>query len=392
MKVALIFLISTFALTSCGVKKTAAPELGDLSYSAYSSCYGGANQRNSPPRSGVVDSGYFGKLVDRSDLNQLLVCNIPETAQHAANEHLTLYVVNQNNNSCNTFSFLKVPSSHVYSYWKDATGASGANSLLGLYKEDCGDSCQPDTVINPLVLLNACTDRWTMVHEMTHHNFNVQRKRFRPLDSDEIVIANLLNELNVMQQIVGEYNNSPSEYGGMQLVHALDRVRDLLVRFTYQTAFEEVSIESMLMREYAYGNLQNVPSSALRNSISYIRFSTAAGVDRLAPIKSAAEDLGQSARANGWSRVARNAAVLKAKLETFEDDASCYEGEATAVYQQARVAGVFPGDIEWDLARNSQSQVDIASHVDSHSDPKFKTVESKLRQVLTTISLRVRAQ
>ncbi len=49
-----------------------------------------------------------------------------------------------------------------------------------------------------------------MVHEMTHHNFNVQRKKIRPLDSDEAVIADLLNQLNVMKEIVDEYNTSPS--------------------------------------------------------------------------------------------------------------------------------------------------------------------------------------
>ena len=389
---ALILLLLTFTLTSCGVKKTGTPELGDLSYSANSTCQSGAEERRSPAGGGVVNSGYFGKLIDRSDFNSILPTDIQQTASHASNERLSLYVVNQG--SCSDFSFLPYAPTHLYEYWKEAAGGSGVSSLLGLYKEDCGGNCKPNQVINPLVLLNACTDRWTMVHEIAHHNFNVQRKRFKPFDSDEAIIAVLMNELSVLQNIVDGYNQAPDEYQGMQLAHSLDRVRDLLTRFTYQTSFEEVSIESMLMREFAYSRLQKVPPTAVKNAISYVRYSTAAGIDRLAPIRAAAEDLARSAREYGWERVVRNAVVVKAKIDNFEDDSTCYQNEATDLYRKATIAAqpvdpveeVETGDvIEWSArAKNVESA--IAAHVDSHADPRAAELTNRIQNVLSTLN------
>jgi hypothetical protein len=370
----------SMALSSCGVKKTAAPELGDLSYSAYSSCYASINQRQTPPSSGVVDSGYFGKLIDRRDFEEILVSDISTTASHASRENLALYVVSQTlNPSCSTFSFLSFPPSNIYKYWEEATGDLGANSLLGLYKEDCGDRCQPNQVINPVVLLNACTDRWTMVHEIAHHNFNVQRKRFKPFDSDEAVIALLMHELSFLNDTVNDYNSSPSDYKGMQLVHALDRVRDLLIRFTYQTSFEEVSIESMLMREFAISRLLNVPANAARNALSYVRYSTAAGIDRLSQIKSAAKDLKRAADQQGWSRVSRNADTLTAKINSFEDDSICYQNEAIAIYEQAALAGVFPREalLSANVSRHLEQQVHVHSEARS-----IKGLEKDLKKIL----------
>lgn len=387
----LIFFLASVSLTSCGVKKTGAPELGDLSYSTYSSCQQNASQRQSPVAGGVVDSGYFGKLIDRSSVNAILDADVMQTAARASYDQLSMYVVNQG--SCSTFSFLPLPPSNVFEYWREASGGSGVGSLLGLYKEDCQENCKPDQVINPLVMLNACTDRWTMVHEILHHNFNVQRKRYKPFDSDEAIIAVLLYELNQMDQIVTAYNQSPSEYQGMQLVHSLDKVRDLLIRFTYQTSFEEVSIESLLLREFANYRLRQVPTRAVKNAINYVRYSTASGIDRLAPIRKAAEDLGRSARQNGWQRVASNAQIVKSKIDTFEDDSTCYQNEAVNLYREASGAAVWPGGIEWGLSVNderfsenvSENFKEVINHVDSHVDPRAADLTKRIHSILGTI-------
>ena len=385
----LTLLLATAVLASCGAKTTATTELGDLSYSTYSTCQTSADERQSPAGGGVVNSGYFGKLIDRSDLNSILPTNIQQTAAHASNERLAVFVVAQG--QCSTFSFLPYAPTHLYEYWKEAAGATGVSSLLGLYKEDCGGGCNPNEVINPIVMLNACTDRWTMVHEFVHHNFNVQRKKYKPFDSDEAIIAVLMNELNVLQATVDGYNRAPDEYQGMRLAHSLDRVRDLLTRFTYQTSFEEVSIESMLMREFGYNRLRNVPSSAIRNAISYVRFSTSAGVDRLAPIRTAAEDLALSARENGWDRVASNALVVKSKIDNFEDDSMCYQNEAVELYRRATIAAqpvepqIPEGEVtEWSH-RFKENDLAVAAHVDSHTDPRATQLSERLENLLSTL-------
>lgn len=394
MTKALILLFTQATLiTSCGVKKTAMPDVPDLNYSAYSSCYAGLNDRSTPRASGVVDSGYFGKLIDRRDLNELLGDDIRSSASHATRESLSLYVVNSSaDGGCSSFSFLPIPSTHLYDYWRQAAGGAGVGSLLGLYKEDCGDGCRADRVINPLVMLNACTDRWTMVHEMTHHNFNVQRKRYRPLDADENVIVSLQNEMNILNEVTSAFNTAPTDYLGMQVVHSLDNVRDLMIRFVYQTSFEEVTIESMLMREFANGSLMNVPADSVNNAISYIRYSIADGINRVSPIKSATESLESVARQNGWDRVLMNARILKAKLNTFEDDSMCYQDEAVSLYQQATVAGTFPGD-DGDWGDATWSRIDqnkknnfIKSQVEAHSrNPKMEPLEEQLKEIASSL-------
>ncbi len=91
----------------------------------------------------MSDSGYFGKLIDRGELENILVSDIPGTAAHASSERLALYVVNQGMDSCTCIFISRVPPSHIYNYWKEASGTEGLNSLLGLYKEDCGQNAKP---------------------------------------------------------------------------------------------------------------------------------------------------------------------------------------------------------------------------------------------------------
>jgi hypothetical protein len=129
-------------------------------------------------------------------------------------------------------------------------------------------------VTEPTIMIVPDTVRWTVVHEMTHHLFQMYRQRQSGYQD--------INELDSRMQSVGSRFKSEYESCGSYSLGDCDKNRvasdyvaiakildELMIRYT----LEEITIESNMSKAYHAGFFGSMPDES-RNSIDYIAMSS----------------------------------------------------------------------------------------------------------------------
>lgn len=148
--------------------------------------------------------------------------------------------------------------------------------LAGLYFENCVRllSCDDHQVIAPTILIDEARDRWTLVHEMMHYNFDVERKRDMDLIGDVTLEA---QGAAIKATTISEYQTY-SANRDRETLESLAQHASWLTRVFYQetllrSSLEEIAVEGTLLDEYIAGRLKNVADESARSSLWYMAYS-----------------------------------------------------------------------------------------------------------------------
>jgi hypothetical protein len=241
-------------------------------------------------RDDVIASDFFAKKYDRADLEAVGKASIRETIAYGQGLGLTLHRVPRKSdkvpksagNKCPLYQLLTVAGGDLQKIWnQEAGGDLGGGSLAGLYFENCrGRNCKGHAPVNPTILIDEWQDRWTLVHEMMHHNFNKERKRDTALASIDDLRRALDASLKRFDKLNKDYQAMPNRADLIEAAKELDKAVHLVTEVLVRSVFEELAVEGVLINTWADGRLTYVSRASAENAAWYMSYARSQGLGR----------------------------------------------------------------------------------------------------------------
>jgi len=224
---------------------------------------------------------------------------------------------------CPMFTELPLATAELYGIWEEQARKiqGGQARLAAIYFQLCDPArdCDDRQLTLPTILIDDGRDRWTLVHEMMHFNFDRERKR------DIVNIGdNALDRISRLakRELYAALDVFLKNQDRASLTIVEDRASWLIQTFAVQiltrSIFEELATEGLLVEEYLNRKLEHVSPSAARNAIWYMSHSLKLGSERFDEIvystshrtfgmKSLAAFVRSEARAKGWHEIEEKA-------------------------------------------------------------------------------------
>lgn len=230
-----------------------------------------------------VKSEFFNKPYDRFDLEAVLDASVKSTAQYVNSLGITLRKVVTGSPSGKCPNFFGAPDApeDLLKIWNEAAaGSSNNSSLQGLFFEYCGQGtgagCKEREMINPTILVNHVADRWTLVHELMHYNFNQGRKA-----DTEIPSASRLDQMtkyhsNQFKKFLQDFKDLPNRGDLSSAVTELETLVKIGHHALARKQLEEIAIEGMLIDLWAKDEFKN--SGSREPSTWYMEYSRTQGL------------------------------------------------------------------------------------------------------------------
>jgi hypothetical protein len=295
----------------------------------------------------VSTSPFFDKKYDQADLEAVSDASINATVDYVRALGVAVYRVPQaaikgpakkpsaGEETCSNYRALKPAPTDVLETWKRATGGDlGTGRVVGLYTDLCGVSwsslCSETRAVRPTILLDETADRWTLVHEMLHHDFNLQRKATPGTPSNSSLLSTITQNLDQIEKLQNAYKKQLRLSTLLNLAKALDAttrtVYDLLVR----TDFEEIAVEGLLVDAYTSGSLKNISDNAVPSALWYMEDARRRGLERLHNLDEHLDFVDAEAQAYLWPLVSAQTIATRAFIQSLESRTSYYVTRAKA--------------------------------------------------------------
>lgn len=250
-----------------------------------------------------VVSGLFLKPFDRLDLEAVLDASSLSTTEYAKRWGVNIFrVVREDlNGACQTFYNLTTAPDDVQAVWNGViANMNGPGRLAGLYWEHCGNQCRERQVVSPTILVDEAADRWTLVHEMMHHNFNVSRKADSKIPSLNGLNSTLRRSQGFIEVLMKRYQSNPLAETFQRLADENEKVVLASVELVVRSSFEEIAVEGQLVHEWATQNLKGTTSAAAKSALWYMDSSLQSGLATLENIDSIASFLRREIDTRNW--------------------------------------------------------------------------------------------
>ncbi len=216
-----------------------------------------------------VAQTYFEKRYNRPNLEGVLRASSTESVKYIHALTVNPYRV-VTTKAVPYFLMLPVALPDLISIWDSAAGrGSNGGSLAGLYFEACGYiKCTTSDPL-PTILVASESTRWTIIHEMMHHLFNVQRKKDGTLSNP--------NALNRLDQSAKRAQTAVDQYREFNdrsyLTDAANEFETTLkwtklALATHQ--LEEATVERVLVDDWLANRLVYVDSESPVNALWYM--------------------------------------------------------------------------------------------------------------------------
>ncbi len=281
-----------------------------------------------------VKSEFFNKPYDRYDLEAVLDASVKSTAQYVNSLGITLRKVVNGSPAGKCPNYFGVPNApdDLLAIWNEAAaGSSNNSSLQGLFFEYCGQGtgagCKEREMINPTILVNHVADRWTLVHELMHHNFNQGRKADAEIPSAFRLDQMTKYHSNQFKKFLKDFEDLPNRGDLSSAVTELETLVKIGHHALARKPLEEVAIEGMLIDLWAKDEFKN--SGSREPSTWYMEYSRTEAMKQsgelagfLAPLKKAAEE-------NFWPEIS-------AQIQTVEDLMQMPERETLRMIKEAK--------------------------------------------------------
>ncbi len=250
-----------------------------------------------------VKSEFFNKPYDRYDLEAVLDASVASTIQYVNSLGINLkkVVTGSPGGKCPNYFSVANPPDNLLAIWNEAAAGMTNNnsSLQGLFFEFCGQGagagCKDREMVNPTILVNHVADRWTLVHELMHYNFNQGRKADMDIPSTMRLDQMTKYHSNQFKKFLTDFEALPNRGDLSNAVSELEMLVQIGHHALARKPLEEIAIEGMLIDLWAKGEFKN--SGSREPSTWYMEHSRTEVMKQsgelsgfIAPLKKAAEE------------------------------------------------------------------------------------------------------
>lgn len=267
-----------------------------------------------------VPSAFFGKPYDRYDLEAVLDASVKSTTQYVNSLGITLRKVVTGSAAGKCPNYFGVPDAEagLQTVWSNASaGTNGNASLQGLFFENCGDgtgvSCRERAMINPTILVNHVSDRWTLVHELMHYNFNQGRKATKEIPSSVMLDKMTKYHTAQFKKFYNDFEALPNRGDLSNAVKELEMLVKIGHHHMFRKDLEEIAIEGMLIDLWAKDEFKN--SGARTPSTWYMEFSRSQAIQKAGEFEGYIAPLMNAAEQNFWPEIVEEVKAVKALID-----------------------------------------------------------------------------
>ena len=267
-----------------------------------------------------VPSEFFGKPYDRFDLEAVLDASVKSTTQYVISIGIKLRKVVTGSAAGKCPNYFGVPDAEasLQSIWSQASaGMNGNASLQGLYFENCGEdtgsSCREREMVNPTILVNHVSDRWTLVHEMMHYNFDQGAKATKEIPSDVMLKKMTKYHTAQFKKFFNDFEALPNRGDLAAAVKELEQLVKIGHHYMFQKDLEEIAIEGMLIDLWSKGEFKN--SGARTPSTWYMEFSRGQAIQKAGEFEGLIAPLMSAAEQNFWPEIVAEVKAVKELMD-----------------------------------------------------------------------------
>jgi len=267
-----------------------------------------------------VPSSFFGKPYDRFDLEAVLDASVKSTTQYVTSIGIKLRKVVTGSAAGKCPNYFGVPDAEasLQSIWSQASaGMNGNASLQGLYFENCGEdtgsSCREREMVNPTILVNHVSDRWTLVHELMHYNFDQGAKATKEIPSDVMLKKMTKYHTAQFKKFFNDFEALPNRGDLAAAVKELEQLVKIGHHYMFQKDLEEIAIEGMLIDLWSKGEFKN--SGARTPSTWYMEFSRGQAIQKAGEFEGFIAPLMSAAEQNFWPEIVAEVKAVKELMD-----------------------------------------------------------------------------
>ena len=271
-----------------------------------------------------VQSDFFSKPYDRYDLEAVLDASSTSTTTYVQSLGISLNRVPTDDPSkqCPTYYNLPVATGDFAKIWDQASsGIAPPAHLAGLFFEYCGEggrSCSETEMVNPTILVFESSDRWTLVHEMMHYNFNQARKASTTLASSGYLDRAAKGLAERMSATYKEFVAMPNRADLASVVADLRSLAETHKEIFVRKSLEEISIEGMLIGLWSKNILRNATTRL--PDTWYMEFSSDQFLPTLPQFEKMGAELKKAADENFWPEISADVDSTMALVASYRTE------------------------------------------------------------------------
>ena len=217
----------------------------------------------------IEDSGYFNKVFLFQPFEKALTSSSLSIAQVLQRQGLQLYQVVENPAAtCRYFDFLYEAPSQQLKSWEAVTFSGPSTSaLLGLFTTFYSKDTETlnVSITEPTILLRSDTQKWTLIHEMSHYLFARGRinENNMPFNRD---LEKQIDETKLkISHLEAQWETA------LNIIKAFTRLINLVLELDGRGPLEEFTIESMLSKKAQDEKISGINMEIdINNSFNYM--------------------------------------------------------------------------------------------------------------------------
>lgn len=311
-----------------------------------------------------VVSDFFDKPFDRYDLEAVLDASSTSTTSYVRSLGIGLYKVPpvKMSKQCPTYFNLPVATDPFKAIWSQASsGNTGNGQLAGLFFEFCGAgtgaACRARDIVQPTILVAEASDRWTLVHELMHYNFNQARKGMPEIPTNPEIERALSQAAKQFQKSMADFKTLPNQGDLYQASKTLREIATLTREIAIRRPLEEVSIEGLLIDLWAKGELKNVSRSAPASGVWYMTFSRDQFLVLLPELEQGVAEIKALAEENVWDAILTDATETEDLLASMRHEVDSKIEEAKSKIKKVQ------NWVDEDHFKNARGRVSLSDGV-----------------------------
>lgn len=349
-------------------------------------------------KSQIVDSGFFGKKMNLPDLAAVLDASAESTIRYAKAIGLNVFKTpyKEGERICPTFATIDYAPERFQSIWTEASGGdTSGGTLLGLYFDyPClpnakvpagGKRCSNSKVAEPVVLVTEATDKWTLVHEMMHHNFKKTTKESGEAKSDNTLLAELTKAADAVEKAKADYTALENRQDLETLILNLKLAISLALEAVSRGKLEETAIEGLLIDLWTSDQLHHVVTTG--SSVWYMGVGADAAVQQIPDIKPYTDFIRAEIEEHFWNEYTPQVDEIDAMPVAFT--ANIKQAIKTAGEKLKERGIAIPQErgaerrMMTSATQAPPSQAAVEAHMKNHENPALEKAKKRLFKVLT---------
>ncbi len=353
-------------------------------------------------KSEVVDSGFFGKKMNKPDVVAISEASAEATIRYAKAIGLNVFKTpyKEGERICPTFATLDFAPPRLQAVWSMATadigtGTTTAGTLLGIYFDYAclpgakvtagGRRCSNSSVAEPVILVTEATDKWTLVHEMMHHNFKKTNKERGIALPDHQLLSELNKTADAIEIMKEKYTTNESRENFEMLLGQMKSAVSLGLEVVSRGKLEETAIEGLLIELWTTGQLRQVTTTS--SSVWYMGIGADAALEQIPDVTQLVQLMRAEIEKHGWTEYTAQVDELEALPIAFANaiKQSIHTARTKLRQRGISVPRARGAELRQMTSREKSSAAEAAieAHMANHENPELEAARKRLFKILT---------